>query len=400
MKHLLLLLLLHAMAFTVATAQTLSGTIVLEGGDNNPLATILVSDLGIGTTAKLDGSYRIAGIKPGVHTVEYSFVGYKTIKTEMTFAAGEAKTHDVTMELAPIMLNVAFATPDGSDPARYIARKALETAEKKYKALADFRFSTSTIVSSRDLDFVDEFLPPAAAKMTYMVAGLMGYKTMLKLLMKYPELDVVMSNSGTCAARKYKWGKETLARCNVTLSEKEKAALNVVKLSDNLFDQVYADNIMRSKKAKVRLAGSYLDGDNFVYIIEATKGGERDVMHVIDGTWDVKRFIKKVDIDEEVWELRRAVGNLYLPVSYNETLEFFRKDAKQIQAESEAREQQQSGKDAEKTSKLAERMAKRIMKRVERDESERDRLRSMAKRIEQRGINCSITRGATITYRR
>lgn len=396
MKKILLLSIICLASIATACAQTLSGKITLKGIDESPLATIRIPSLGIGTTAKLDGTYYVGDIKPGKHTVEYSYIGFKTVKQEITFAAGEEKKLDILMEEAPIMLDAVFITPDGSDPAHYIINKVWANAEKKYKAINTFNAETSTVLSFRDFDIISEFIPSTLKSVLLFTAGLVGYKKVIKLIFDHPELDVTTANSASFTKGKYKWGKETVKRCNVTLNDKEKEALNKITCHDDLYEMVYKENIFRNKKAKIRLKGSYQDGDDFVYILEATKGKDRATMYVIDDKWDVTKYIEKTEGFEERYELRKAVGNLYMPVSLNITFSLMKMSAEELKKEAEKDESEMSEKEQKKLNKKREKLEKKL----EKDEAKKERVKKLAQRIGNRGIDCSVNYGITLKYKK
>lgn len=396
MKKIFLLSVFCLACIATACAQTLSGKISLKGSDAYPLATIRIQNLGIGTTAKLDGTYYVADLKPGKYIVEYSFIGFKTVKEEITFAANEQKTQDVVLEEAPIMLDAVFITPDGSNPAHYIINKVWANAEKKYKAVKTFNAETSTVLSFRDFDLVSEFMPSTLKSVLLFTAGLVGYKKVIKLIFDHPELDVTTGNNASFANGKYKWGKETVKRCNTTLNDKEKEALNKITCHDNLYEMVYKENLFRNKKAKIKLKGSYQDGDDFIYILEASKGKEKATMYVVDDKWDVKRYISKEEGFEERYELRKAIGNLYMPVSLNITFSMMKMSAEELKKEAEKDESEMSEKEQKKLNKKREKLEKKL----EKDEAKKERVKKLAQRIGNRGIDVSVNYGITLKYKK
>lgn len=396
MKKILLLSLFCLACIATACAQTLSGKITLKGSDSYPLATIRIPDLGIGTTAKIDGTYYVGDIKPGKHHVEYSFIGFKTVKMDITFGDGEQMTQDIVMDEAPIMLDAVFVTPDGSDPTQYILKKVWANAEKKYKTVSTFGAETSTVLSFRDFDIISEFMPSTTKSVLMFAAGLVGYKKVLKLIFDHPELDVTTANRVSFAGGKYKWGKEIVKRCNTTLNDKEKDALNKLTCHDNLYEMVYKENLFRNKKAKLRLKGSYQDGDNFIYILEATKGKEKATMYVIDDKWDVKKYVSDMGGLEERYELRKAVGNLYMPVSLNVTFTAMKMSFEEMKKMVEKEDSELSDKEKKKLDKKREEFEKKLSN----NDAKRERVTKIAERIGNRGIDCSVNYGVTIKYKK
>lgn len=385
------LLLFLLVGVTHLFAQTLSGHVTLQGSRDPALATVRIDKLSIGSTAKLDGSYRLTGIKPGKHLVEFSFVGYKTVQQELTFAEGENKVFDVLLEEAPIMLSTVFITPDGSDPAHYIMNLVWANAERKYKANNNFQISTSTVLSFRDFDVMTELMPNSIRRVIMFVAALSGFKGVMQLIFAHPDLDVVTMGNATCKAGKYKWGEERVKTCNATLTDKEKKTLNKLTLHENFYKMIYGENLLRHKKAKLTLKGSYLDGNDVVYIIEATKGKEREVMHVIDEKWDVKKYVVTSHDNTIIVEMRKAIGGLYMPVSINTKMVMMKETPEEI-------EKQLS--DEKEPNRKEKRMEEKMKKRLAKDEEHLKRVKKMMERIKDQGMEIAINFGMTLNYSR
>lgn len=100
-SSLLLLLLLSVAMIPEAAAQTgkLAGTIT-DGGDGNPLpgVTVVVDGTSLGTVADAEGRYTVIGIRPGVYTVRFTFVGYApTVVENVAITSDRTLTLDATM---------------------------------------------------------------------------------------------------------------------------------------------------------------------------------------------------------------------------------------------------------------------------------------------------------------
>ena len=95
-----------APVFAIVQAQgTIQGEVTdAESGEVLPGATVQVPGLDLGTTVGADGSYTIADVAAGTHTVRFSFVGYTEYETEVTVADGEEVT--VNAELEPDFLGM------------------------------------------------------------------------------------------------------------------------------------------------------------------------------------------------------------------------------------------------------------------------------------------------------
>lgn len=371
------------------SAQTLSGHITLQGSNNHALATVRIDKLGLGSTAKLDGSYKVIGIKPGKHLVEYSFVGYKTVQKELTFKEGEDKQLDMILEAAPVMLGTVFVTPDGSAPARYIMDHVWANAERKYKANNNFQITSSTVLSFRDFDVLTELMPNSIRRLLMTVAALSGFKGVMQLIFAHPNLDVTTTSGATCKVGKYKWSDERVKTCNVLLTNKEKEALTKFKFHEDLYKTIYDGNLLRNKRAKLSLKGSYMDGDDVVYIIEATKGKGHEVMHVIEEKWDVKKYVVLENDNTIIVEMRKAIGDLYMPVSIN---------AKMILMKETPEEIEKRSMEETTPSRMGKRMGEKVAKNIVKDEDRMDRVKRMMERVEQNGMEIAVNYGISLNY--
>lgn len=395
MKHIFLSV-IWIVGAVVGYAQSLHGNITLEKTDNlAPLATIRIPDLGIGTTAKLDGTYSVTGIKQGKHIVEYSFIGYKTVRKEIAFENGSDVVENVNLEETPIMLNAVFVTPDGSDPAHFIAKKMLENAARKYAAVRPFTITCESVLSFQDFEFFN-ILPKTTRSMFYFVAGLAGFKGVIKMLVNHPEMDCVTTNSGTCDGKKWKWGTEEVKKCNVELSDDEKKAINKMSPVDNLYEQIYDDNNFKEKKAEITMKGSYLDGDDLIYVLQAEKNGCKDIFHVKDDTWDVVKCIFNDGIEQSIVELRQVVGELYLPVSYNMKVQFGKMTAEELK---KILEQTENKQQTEKQKVKQEKKKQKTMNKIMSDKTRREAFESIKQKLMTRGLNMTVNQGSNFHYK-
>lgn len=377
-------------------AQSLSGTVSVVGAENNALATIRITDLNIGTTAKLDGTYRIDGIKPGKHNVEFSFIGHKTVRETVVWNANEDKVLDVKMIEEPIMLDALFVTPDGSDAARYILNKVWANAEKKQRKLSSFNANASTVLSFSDFDIVSEFMPPTMRKLILFSVSLVGMKTLVKMILDNPNLHVKATSRLNHTRGKYTWKDAKITECNIAATEKEKAVLSQIVDNGNLYDIVYgSENLLRSKKVKAKLKGSYEDRGKFVYVIEGKKGGRQCTMHVVEDTWDVLRMEYKDPMERTIVECRKAVDGLYLPVSINRRLTFYDKSAKEMMKEMEKETPERTDKQQAK----AEKRAQKFKDKLDNDEAKKQRVEAIRKRVMENGMHIVINYGTTINFK-
>ena len=373
-----------------AQIQSLKGMVTVAGGENSALVTIRVVDQGIGTTSLLDGSYYLEDIAPGDHTVEYSFIGHKTVRQKLHWTKDEAKVLDVVMEEAPIMLTTAFVTPNGEDPAQYILSHVWKKAEQKHASMPAFGAKVSTVISYSDFDILK--LMPSAVRATLMgMASMVGVKKIIKLLIKYPELRVSTTADVRHQNMKYTWSNQAIARCNEKLMDDEKKTVIKLIAEGDLYDAVYgSENKFRSKKTKSVLKGSYEDGNRMVFVIEGRQGKERYEMHVTEDTWDVLKLEQVDNVEHTQIECRPGPGGLYMPVSINYKYKFFEQSLEELKKQS-----------AEYVATpKAEKKEEKLRKKIEKDPEKKATMQSLSDRVKSRGIQVVLSYGLSISYER
>jgi hypothetical protein len=96
-----------ALAVFCASAQpgtgTIKGTLVDDSGAPVPAANVVVTGAGGFTKTvqtQADGSYTLAGLKPGPFTVKVTFTGFNPITTPVTVGAGQTATTPLQLSIA------------------------------------------------------------------------------------------------------------------------------------------------------------------------------------------------------------------------------------------------------------------------------------------------------------
>ena len=93
LRFLLLLLLGLVGSFGVALAQsgtgTVSGQITDTKKEGLPGVTVLIDGTSLGSSTNVDGTFTIAGVPAGPHTLVVSFVGYNSARQPITVVAGQ-----------------------------------------------------------------------------------------------------------------------------------------------------------------------------------------------------------------------------------------------------------------------------------------------------------------------
>ncbi|MFQ5448096.1 MAG: TonB-dependent receptor domain-containing protein, partial [Saprospiraceae bacterium] len=104
------LLAIFCMAFSGILAQTaiLKGK-VAEAGTNSPLISATIQAGEYGTITDLDGYYELT-LPPGTYVITASYVGYETLKKQVSLATADAQVLDFTLSESANILQTATVT--------------------------------------------------------------------------------------------------------------------------------------------------------------------------------------------------------------------------------------------------------------------------------------------------
>lgn len=115
----------------------LVGKVTDAKGEELPFVNIYLEDSYIGTTTNDNGNYELAVEQPGEYVVVYQFLGYKTIKKDLTLSDFPAVLN-VTLEEESVSLDeVVIDTSE--DPAYRIIRKAIEYRKQNLDRIAQYK---------------------------------------------------------------------------------------------------------------------------------------------------------------------------------------------------------------------------------------------------------------------
>lgn len=96
-----------------ATA-TLQGRVTQAGSDTGiASAAVLITGTLLHTVTEGDGSFKIIGIAPGTYTVRVLRIGFEPVSREVTLAAGDVLTLNVSLAVAPVTLAPVTVTASG-----------------------------------------------------------------------------------------------------------------------------------------------------------------------------------------------------------------------------------------------------------------------------------------------
>ncbi|MAP01790.1 MAG: hypothetical protein CMD01_03105 [Flavobacteriales bacterium] len=97
MNRILLFLLAGLFLNTIQSQNATLKGVLMDGDYNEPLiGANIVLNTGNGASTNLDGEYSIS-TEPGTYTVDFKYVGYKTVTKSITLSAGEVKTINLTL---------------------------------------------------------------------------------------------------------------------------------------------------------------------------------------------------------------------------------------------------------------------------------------------------------------
>ena len=123
----------------VAWAQALEGQV--RDTDRQPLpgVNVVVPSLQRGAVTDEAGRYVIGDLPVGMHTVEFRFIGFKTVTHTITLTAGHM-TLDVTLELETLRLEEVVKTAEG--PHAALNRATLSVSRLEPKEVEELRGQT------------------------------------------------------------------------------------------------------------------------------------------------------------------------------------------------------------------------------------------------------------------
>ncbi len=118
---------------------SVTGTLLDKEANNQPLpfANVLIKGTTKGTTTDFDGLYTIDNLQPGVHILEFSFVGYETLDKEIIITTGETLTVNASIGASAAALDeviIKTTTKKESEVAILLEQKNAVTIQQKIGA--------------------------------------------------------------------------------------------------------------------------------------------------------------------------------------------------------------------------------------------------------------------------
>lgn len=102
-----------------------------ETGEHLPFITIMLKGTTIGTTTDNSGHYFLKNLPEGKFTIEYKFLGYKTVTREVNLVKGKTLEVNVEMEEDRIALDGVVVSANRSETSRRLAPTLVNVIDSK-----------------------------------------------------------------------------------------------------------------------------------------------------------------------------------------------------------------------------------------------------------------------------
>ena len=139
-------LLLLTLGTPAAHAQTgrITGTVTDEAGLPLPGANVQLIEMERGVATSTEGRYELIGVPAGEHTVRVSFIGFVPLEEQLTLAAGQTLTYDVTLRTDVTELGEVVVTALGIERET----RSLGYAVQEVEGAALAEAATSNVVNA------------------------------------------------------------------------------------------------------------------------------------------------------------------------------------------------------------------------------------------------------------
>lgn len=317
-------LLLAMQACIMLRAQSLEGCVILNDTTPAAYATIYLPKLGIGTITDHDGRYLIADLPLGTHEVEYSHLGYRTVKRNLIIDREKRMAHDERLEEQPIKLNDVYVTPNGEDPAIYILSHVAEQAAANRKRLASYDASVVHTFHAQDVDFIPAILPSAVNFLIKTVVRAARMGAIYNLCTQNERVDARLSSEHHFAKGKTRYANEHVLSSTPALTPKATEQLFRLTHSE-LFDELYGEDLSYGSKAirkgycQYKLKGTIEEDGKVIDVLEYSRQHDgyhcTTTLYVIEDIWGILRTEFLDNNMYERTECRDIGGGIYLPIS-------------------------------------------------------------------------------------
>lgn len=326
MKKYIYITLVSLLAFVYkAGGQSLHGRISVN--DTLPLeyATVYIPSNGSVAVADKNGEYRIDNISKGLVELEFSHIGYKTVKKKVNVKQERNYRLDVPMEEEIVELDAVFVTPDDDDMASFILRKVWEKALANRKALKGYEADIVQNFVAKDADIIPKLMPSSIMFMIRSYVKLNNRGAIMNYVLDNRSVEVAVSTHISNTGWKHNsYSGQTVLASNPTLNTKARNQLFKM-LKMDLFNEVYDNDEAYGEKGRkhyrFNLLGNIDYNGKTVYILEARPKDEDNAfystkkVYVVDGDWGILRVESQSRMSSRTMECRDIGGGIYMPVS-------------------------------------------------------------------------------------
>lgn len=305
-------------------AQNLSGRVLLSDTVAAPYATIYLPALGQGTVTDGNGYYWLENLPAGNFEVEFSHLGYRTVKRSLVISSISDTTHDETLQEQPIALNEVYVTPTGEDPAIYILNKVAERAVANRRQLQYYEATMGYIFQSDNLDLLTTSVPKPVLWIARTALRARNRGAIFEFCLDHKAVDARLSSDLCYDHGKTTYSHEIVLSSTPAMSDKASAQLFRSTHKD-LYDILYSTSADYSTKAlkkgkcKYQLKGTVEENGLVIDVLENPHSKDNSnegprTLYVVEGDWGILRMEHKGSEVYERIECRNVEG-VYLPVS-------------------------------------------------------------------------------------
>lgn len=151
MKASRFLLLLFLLMCSPSFGSSIKGNVVDENNQPMPFVSVYLKNTTHGVSTDQAGFFYL-DLKPGKHTIVFSFIGYQTREEVITLKNGETQTLNIQLQPDAAMLHSVEISSDYKDFAREIARKA-----RDYRRDQDGRLKNFSVKSYQKVTLDKEY---------------------------------------------------------------------------------------------------------------------------------------------------------------------------------------------------------------------------------------------------
>lgn len=138
-------------AFSTIVSAQITGNITDQNNEPLPFVNILIENTYKGTTSNDDGYYELNISTPKTYTILYSYLGYKTVKKEVSISKFPYELN-ITLEEETVSLGEVLID-SSNDPANAIMRKAIAKRQANLDKIESFKadFYSRGLIKIKDL---------------------------------------------------------------------------------------------------------------------------------------------------------------------------------------------------------------------------------------------------------